>query len=124
MRMGNLVLAYFVIGAMMWGGGVLTFEEAGVITAVVTTDDGRVAPAEAFANRIDQQNSIIGGVVSAFGGGLLIVWNLVKIIFDFIHWPIITLSENHAPPALTVLLGGGMTLSFYIAIAILVSRSS
>lgn len=124
MQMGNLVLAYFVIGAMMWGGGVLTFEEAGVITAVVTTDDGRVDPAQAFSDAIDRQDSIIGGVVSAFGGGLLIVWNLIKIIFDFIHWPIITLSENHAPPEITVLLGGGMTLSFYIAVAILVSRSS
>lgn len=124
MRIGNLILAYFVIGAMMWGGGVLTFEEAGVITAVVTTDDGRVDPGEAFSETIDRQDSIIGGVVSAFGGGLLIVWNLIKIVFDFIHWPIITLSENHAPPEITALLGGGMTLSFYIAVVTLVSRSS
>jgi len=124
MRIGNLVLAYFIIGTMMWGGGALTFEEAGVITAVISNDHGQIDPAGAFAEAIDRQNSIIGGVVSAFGGGLLIVWNLMKIIFDFIHWPIITLVQNDAPPQITALLGGGMTLSFYLAIATLVSRSS
>ena len=124
MRIGNLVLAYFIIGAMMWGGGVLTFEEAGVITSVVSNDQGQIDPAGAFAQKINQQNSVIGGVVSAFGGGLLIVWNLIFILLKFIHWPLVTLSENFAPPELTVLLGGGMTLSFYIAVATLVSRSS
>ena len=124
MQIGNLLLAYFVIGTMMWGGGVLTFEEAGVINSVVTLDDGNVGVNESFANEIDKQDSVISGVVNAFSGGLTIVWNLIKIVFKFIHWPLTTLIQTHAPPQITILLGGGMTLSFYIAVIKLVSRSS
>lgn len=124
MRIGNIVFAYFIIGTMMWGGGALTFEEAGVITAVVTNDQGQIDPAGELAAEIDKQNSVIGGVISAFGAGLLIVWNLIFILLKFIHWPVVTLAQNHAPPELTALLGGGMTLSFYLAVATLVSRSS
>lgn len=124
MRMGNLVLAYFIIGTVMWGGGALTFEEAGVVTAVVTIDGGQIGVNETFAGEIERQDSIIGGVVTAFGAGLLIVWNLIFAILKFIHWPLVTLIQNHAPPAITVLLGGGMTLSFYLALISLVTRSS
>lgn len=124
MNIGNLILAYFVIGTMMWGGGVLAFEEAGVITSVVDNNGGDVQVNESLSGKVDEQDSVIGGVVSAFGGGLLIVWNMFIILVKFIHWPIITLAQNNAPPQITVLLGGGMTLSFYLAIIMLVSRSS
>lgn len=123
-NLSNLVFAYFVIGAVMWGGGALTFEEAGVITSVVTMDNGNVGVNESFSREINKQDSIIGGVVTAFGAGLLIVWNMIFAVLKFIHWPLTTLIQAHAPPQVTVLLGGGMTLSFYMAIARMVSRAS
>jgi len=124
MQISNIVFAYFVIGAVMLGGGVVAQDEAGVVKAVITNDGGNVQPNEDLSANVTKQDSVIGGVVSAFGGGLLIVWNLAKLLFKFIHWPIFAFTENNAPPSITILLGGGMTLSLYLAILGMVMRSS
>jgi hypothetical protein len=116
MRFGSIVMTYFVIGAVLWGGGVIAWTDAGVGTALV--DDPETAEVNEETGR---QLEDVGGPINELadtvtGGGLLAVWSFVRNLISFLFWPIVTLHSVGAPAEATVLLGGGLTTAFYTSI--------
>lgn len=125
MQLSDVVIVYFVIGAVMVGGGALALGDAGVVNFIIAEDDqGNIEPADNAANQISQTGGAITTVVSLAVGAIVLVWELALGLFNFLNWPITMLYQNNAPPMAIILLGGSFTLAFYMAVIGLVWRSA
>jgi hypothetical protein len=124
MRFGAIIMAYFVIGAVLWGGGVIAWSQAGVAGTFI--DD----PENAETNeKTGQQLERLGGPIDQLadtvtGGGMLAVWNILLNLISFLFWPIMTLWRVGAPAEATVLLGGSLTTGFYVSLIRMVRGSA
>jgi hypothetical protein len=121
MQFNRLLLAYFMIGAVMWGGGAIDYGSAGVSQMFV---EQNATTGEYVINeetRVNLQNS--GGPIqtaaSGLAGGLIAIWNLIVTALGFLFWPITTLQGVNAPPRVVVLLGGAPTVAFWGSIILL-----
>lgn len=112
---GDVIMAYFVIGAVMWGGGALAFDDAGVMSIFVDSDDGDIAADGGAVDDLQEQQGIIQQTAALAVGGLVFVMNLLADIISFMNWPLVVFLQNNAPPTLTVLLGGSFTAGFYLS---------
>ena len=122
MRLSSIIMTYLVIGAVMWGGGVIAFDDAGVATYLIDEPDGELN--ENVTDRIESTGGPIQQAAATVGGGgLLAVWNLLTALFGFFFWPITTLMTLNAPPAATVLLGGTLSLGFLLGIIRIIATS-
>jgi len=123
MRLSSILMAYLIIGAVMWGGGVIAYDDAGVAGYLVEDPEAQ----ELNENVTDELQNSRGPIQEAAGaiggGGLLAVWNLVSGLFGFFFWPVTTLMNLGAPPAATVLLGGTLSLGFLLGIIRIVASS-
>lgn len=119
----NIVLIYFVLGAVMFGGGAITFDNSGVTQFFIEQEPTGVAPGDQPNDKLSGLAGAITSLVGEFGGGTVLIWNLVVGLFGFMNWPIVVLLENHAPPSVIILLGGSLTASFYLAVVGLVKTS-
>lgn len=124
-RASNIVLIYFVIGAVMFGGGAVTWDNSGPSQFFIDIDsEGDVSPADEPGDQLTGVSSVITNLVGAFGGPAILVWNLFVGLIGYIHWPVIVLLENQAPPRVTVLLGGTLQVAFYMATIRMVRTSA
>jgi len=112
-RFSSIILAYFVIGAIMFGGGAISYEESGVASFFVEQDGGQFGPAQNAEEELGGIGTAISNLVGQFIGGIQLVYNLVVGLLGFINWPLIVLSQNNAPPIATLLIGGSFTVAFY-----------
>lgn len=123
-------MVYFVIGAVMVGGGAVALggdgAGAGVAGFFVEQNQttGDLQPSENAASQIDETGGAISTVVSLAAGAIVLVWELALGLFNFLHWPILVLLQVNAPPMAVLLIGGGFTAAFYMAIIGLVWRSA
>lgn len=123
MRFSHIVLAYAVMGMVMWGGGAIAWADSGVATLIV--DD----PATDSVNTetSDQLRELGGPIQEAAatveGTGLLAAWNVIVKILGFLFWPIVTLQSIGAPARVWVLFGGTPTVAFWVS-AVRIIRSS
>lgn len=123
MNFTRIILAYFLIGAFMWGGGALTWENAGLVTAFVDSgDQGDIEVNESTSGQLEQ----IGGPVqeaseSVSGGGLIAIWNIIDRILGYLFWPITALQVNGAPPVIVVVVGGPFVVVFFGAVINLIA---
>lgn len=126
MRASQIVMAYFVIGVTMFGGGAIAFSETGVATWVVdyNTTAGTVSPSNNTTENVEGTGGAIESIVNLAVGTVLLVWNLFVALVAFMHWPILVLYSNSAPPVATMLFGGGFTLAFYLSLIRLVRTSA
>lgn len=122
-RFGSLILVYFVIGAVMWGGGAIVWSEAGVGTLIIedpqtgTVNDDTVDELEDAGGPIRQAAEQIGGPVLA-------IWNIIIKFIGYLFWPITVLQAVNAPPRITVLLGGTPSIAFLGGIIRLIRDSA
>lgn len=119
----KIVLAYFVIAVVMWSGGAINWEQAGVAQYFFDVNGGVVPSGKLEAN-LDGIETAIQSVINMAIGGLQIFWNLIVGIVSFIHWPVVVLAGANAPPRITVLVGGGFVVVFYLSLASSVLLSS
>jgi hypothetical protein len=125
MQLSDVVLIYFVIGAVMVGGGAVDVGQAGIVNFFVEEDDGGNIEATGNAtNQIDKTGGSISTVVSLAVGVALLVWNMATGLFAFIHWPLVALTQANAPPMAVLLFGGSFTAAFYMAVIGTVWRSA
>lgn len=130
MQISDVVLIYFVIGAVMVGGGAVDLggtggEGAGIVGFFVQEDaEGDIQAEQNTTENLDNTDSAISTVVNLTVGAALLVWNLAIGLFTFIHWPIAVLTQNNAPPMAVLLLGGGFTAAFYMGVIGLLWRSA
>jgi hypothetical protein len=124
MRFGPIIMAYFVIGTVLWGGGVIAWSNAGVAQTFVED------PAAAETNeKTGEQLERLGGPIDQLadtvtGGGMLAVWNILVNLISWLFWPLVTLWRVGAPAEATVLLGGSVTTGFYVSLIRIVRGSA
>lgn len=130
MNFQSVALAYFVIGAVMFGGGAVDFEEAGVTQFFLDQNEQGFAPAEAELGQKSPQSAIQGvvgailGIIDAITGGIVLVFNLAVSLLGYLNWPITVLLAANAPPSAVLVVGGTFTASFYLSVINLISSGS
>lgn len=120
----KVVMAYFVIGSVMWGGGALDFQDAGVAKFFVTVNGNSVSGSQSLSSNLGGIGGSIQAVLNFAIGGVQLLWNLIVGLIGYLHWPIIALQSANAPPKVTVLVGGGFVAAFYLSLAGAVVTSS
>jgi hypothetical protein len=125
-RFSNIVLAYFVIGVVMFGGGAVQWDNSGVAQFFVEQDQqtGEFQGSENLDSKKDQAGSALGSVANAVAGPILVVWNLAVGLFAALHWPVVVLNSNNAPPIMVLGLGGPFVAAFYLSFIRLIRRSA
>ena len=117
-RFANVVIAYTVIGIVMWGCGFIGWGSAGVGQLFIDNPGPTTDVNEQTGNELEQAGGPIQQAAQALGGGaLLAVWNLISGLIGFLFWPIVTLDAVNAPPRAVALLGGPLTAGFFISLA-------
>jgi hypothetical protein len=109
--LSSVLLVYFLIGFVLWGGGVIGYDEAGVTEMVISGVSGQgVTLNTETANDVENLNGPIEQAVNTFaGGGLLAAWKFVSGLIDFMFWPTSVPISTNAPVEVTV---GMATLNF------------
>jgi len=123
-RASQIVLMYFIIAAVMFGGGAITWDNSGPTKYFIDMGPDGVGPSDETSSNLEGVSGAITSLVGSFGGPAILVWNLFAGIVSFIHWPLIVLWDNGAPPRVTILLGGALTAMFYMATIRLVRSSA
>lgn len=130
MQLSDVVLIYFVIGAVMAGAGHVDIgasggQGAGIAGFFVEEDgNGDLQPRQNTSDNLDKSGGAIASIVSLAVGAIVLVWNLASSLFTFINWPIFVLLQKNAPPMAVLVLGGSFTAAFYMAVIGLVWRAS
>ncbi|QGX95935.1 hypothetical protein EI982_14650 [Haloplanus rallus] len=124
MQFTRIIVLYFVLGALMFGGGAVSWDDTGPTQYFVSQDQTGVSA----DTQPQQQLGGVGGAISSllgqFGAPLVLVWNLVVGLVSFLNWPIFVMAENSVPPRVTVLFGGTLTVMFYGSLVRLVKSSA
>jgi len=124
MQFTRILVVYFVLGALMFGGGVVSWDDTGPTKYFLSQDEVGVTPDEQPRQTLGGVAGAITSLVGQFGAPLILVWNLVVGLVSFLHWPIFVMVENAVPPRVTVLLGGSLTVMFYGGVVRLVRSSA
>ena len=124
MRFSTVVLAYFVIGAVMLGGGAIDYQDAGVAQFFVEHDSGSFAPSDQTQSELEKAGGAIGQLVGEFIGAVQLVYNLVVGLLGFLNWPLIVLAGANAPPMAVLLIGGTFSAAFYLSVIRLFQSSA
>jgi len=114
-RFANIVIGYFIIAAVMWGGGAIDWDNSGVGSILIDNPDKGEVNRDVTEN-LNQSTGPIQQASQAVGGGLIAVWNITIKIIGVMFWPILTLTSVSAPPSVVVLLGGTPTAGFYVSL--------
>jgi len=123
MRFTRIVLLYFVLGAVMFGGGAISFQEAGVAGFFVEDRADGFGPSDAD-DELSGLDGAITQLVGEFLGAIQLVYNLVVGLLGYLNWPIVVLLSHNAPPQAVLLLGGSFTAAFYLGVIRLVQSSA
>jgi len=123
MDLQKIVLAYFLIGATVWAGGAIAYDDAGVATFFVQVNNDSVQGNEETAGNISDSGGPIQEAAQGVTGGIIAVWNLLTGLAAFLFWPISTLVAAGAPVEVTAIVGGAPTVTFYGALFRVLRRS-
>lgn len=124
MQFTRILVVYLVLGALMFGGGAVSWDDTGPTKYFLSKDEVGVTPDDQPSQTLGGVAGAITSLVGQFGAPLILVWNLVVGLVSFLHWPIFVMVENAVPPRVTVLLGGSLTVMFYGGIVRLVRSSA
>lgn len=115
-RASNIVMIYFIVGAVMFGGGAVTWDNSGPTQYFLTMSGGHVHPSDQTGNALGNVGPSLVNLIATFGGGALLVWNLIVGLISFLNWPIFVFLDANAPPPVTIIIGGSLTVAFYMAL--------
>jgi len=125
MNLTQVALAYFVMAAVMFGAGLIVWEDTGFATLIIDNGpDEQLSANEETAEDLNDLGGPIEESAGSYGGGIIAVLNLVTGLFDVIFWPIATLLTLNAPPRVVVLFGGTPTAAFYLSVITLIKTSA
>lgn len=121
-RFGSVVLVYYIIAVVMWGGGITAAGPGGeiglgVASEVVDVNDSTGAVTQNETTGENLQN--LGGpieeaVASLGGGGLLATWNFVKGLLGAMFWPVL-LANSVDAPNVVVGFAGALSMGFLVS---------
>lgn len=133
-QFGHIVVIYFLMGVIIWGGGVVDFTQTGLVGTFVEFDEtsGEVEANESsIVAPGEQDNSgilenLLGPVKEALdtvaGGGVISAFQAIDRFLGFFAWPITTTKAIGAPQE-AVALSGVLVVSFVFG-AIRIIRST
>lgn len=128
MRFGHVVMAYFVIGTLMWGAGLITWDDSGVGSIIIDDPYGNSEDQvtnEETGGALEQAGGAIREAAAAVGGaGLLAVWDFLAGLTGFLFWPVTVLISVNAPAEFIGLFGGVPTLGFYLGLLRMIRGSA
>lgn len=126
MRLGAMVMAYFMIGSLLFVGGAIPADQAGLVNSFVDTDTGN-AEEEVSADEGGFLSNLVGPVENALntvaGGGLIAALNKIDAFLGYVAWPFTIMSYWGAPLEMRILMAGPLTVGFTIG-GLRVLRSS
>lgn len=123
-RLGSVVLTYFVIGAVLWGSGVLDASQLGVANIFFDFSGNSVGAAEQPTTLLGQVGGTIQDVAGGLVGPILGVWTAVRELIGVLFWPVTVLISVNAPDSVVVLLGGTPTVAFFMGVIRTVRESA
>lgn len=124
-RFSNVVITYFVIGAVLWGSGLLDAGGLGVADIFFDfSQDGAVQPSQEPQGLLEAMGNNIIDVAGGLVGPVLAVWNVLKELISVLFWPVAALRSTGAPTSVVVLLGGTPTVAFFMGIIRTVRESA
>jgi hypothetical protein len=116
MRFQKFILAYFVIGAMLWGAGVIGWNQTGVSGLIVDKTSDDVDVNENTAGDLENMGGPLMEAAGSLAGPIIPLWNFIIKFIGYLGWPITALQAFNAPTRLVVLVGGSMTTGFIGAV--------
>jgi len=111
-RFSSIIVSYFVIGALMWGGGAIAWNETGLGGLIIDDPVGGVETNQSTADDLENAGGPIQQTLQELGGPLLAIWSIIVQFVGYLFWPIMVLQTENAPPRVTVLLGGSFSVAF------------
>lgn len=125
-RLSAAVVSYFVIGAVLWGSGLL---DAGSGLGIVdlffnVSADGTVQTSSQPDTLLGTVGGTINDVAGGFVGPILAVWSAVSELISALFWPVSALVAMNAPDEVVLLLGGTPTVVFFMGIIRTVRESA
>ena len=124
-RFGEVVLTYFVIGAVMYGAGLIDGGQLGVADIFFNiSETGAVTASQEPQGLLDAMGNSIVDVAGGLVGPVLAVWNVITELIAVLFWPVVTLRTTGAPDSVVVLLGGTPTVAFFMGVIRTVRESA
>lgn len=124
-RLGEVVLTYFVIGAVLWGSGIIDGSNLGVANIFFdVAGDGSIQQAQQAETLLDQMGNSIQDVAGGIVGPILAIWSVIRQLISVLFWPVVALASNNAPPSVVMLLGGTPTVAFFMGVIRAVRESA
>lgn len=112
-RFRNVVMAYFIIGAVMYGGGVISYQDAGMTNLIVEDEQGDLN--EGLIDQLDSLPDVLKETLDSVGASaLLAVIDIVLNIMEFVFWPIVVLQAVGAPFVVVLLFGGSLVVALFV----------
>lgn len=112
-RFSDMLVTYFVIGAVMWATGMTDWSDSGLAAWMVTRDGGVSAE---ISGGLQGMDGPIRSMINTVGGALLAIWGFMEEFIGFVAWPVAVLHNANAPIEIVVLLGGTVTAAFVGAV--------
>ena len=113
-RFSSILIVYFLLGAVMWGGGALDWSEAGVGQYIID-DPATDTVSQNASDDLESLGGPIQNVTGTLGGGLIAIWNLMAKFLAYLFWPVTALQAAGAPSRVVVTAGGGVSMAFIAA---------
>lgn len=126
-RLSNLLVIYFCMGAVVWGGGAINWDQTGLSQYFLedATDNSPVEVNDSVQSEVEGiKGPSLLAQVGAFGGPLVLIWDFLIKLVAVMFWPVTMSVSFNAPPEVVVLLGGGVSVMFVAAFLVFVRRSA
>lgn len=123
-KLGDMLITYFTVGAVMWATGFIEWQEGGLLSYFLTLSGGDVAGADNINTGLESMGGPIANIVNTLGGGLLAVWRFISNLITFVFWPVEVLRNVGAPVEITVLAGGILAVAFVAGVLTMVRGSA
>lgn len=123
MRLSSVVIGYFVIGAVMWGSGVIDYSQVGIVEFFVSDPTTATVNAQS-TGALEGMGGPIQQAAGSLTGPLLAIWVVIRDFVGFLFWPITVLASVGAPPRVVLLFGGTPTVAFFMGFIRVIRESA
>lgn len=126
MRLSSVLMVYFIMGATLWGGGVVDYGQAGVVEMVITSvSSGQITTNTNTSDQVGDMGGPLEQAVNTIAGGaILSAWGFISGTINYMFWPVSFLVVVNAPPEVVVLLGGAQSFAFVLGVLAVFRRGS
>lgn len=115
-------MTYFVVGAVMWGAGIIDWSQIGLVEMIMADPGGDVNPG--VQQDLESAGGPIQNAAQSVGGPVLAVFQLIVGIIGYMFWPITVLASQGAPAEAILLLGGVPTVAFWMGVIRMLRESA